>query len=282
MCSNLVKNHGYPHVLVVLAVLQLIITCPGCSVKEDRDLCPCMLELDASGDEHSPDSLAFTLAGYSGAADGFLVEGQMAEHWKSMVPRGEMYLAAVRPSVTGTSPSLPSRGRWIAIDVGRECPRVWTSCRRLSTRNERMSVPLALHKEYCELTIFVRDISGGSFPYRLEVRGNVDGYLIDGTPSEGLFLAPAEYVDGRSSAPADIREAHVLLPRQLDSSLLLDIISDDDRSRTFAIGNYIESSGYDWSSQDLKDIVLDIDYASTTITFRISSWQHTAQFEVVI
>ena len=77
-------------------------------------------------------------------------------------------------------------------------------------------------------------------------------------------------------------EAHGVLPRQIDNSLLLDIISDDDRRRTFAIGNYIEASGYDWESMDLKDITLDIDYARTDITFRIDAWERTVQFEVVI
>ena len=74
----------------------------------------------------------------------------------------------------------------------------------------------------------------------------------------------------------------MVLPRQIDNSLLLDIISDDDRRRTFAIGNYIEASGYDWDSMDLKDITLDIDYARTDVTFRIGAWEHTTQFEVVI
>lgn len=70
MCSD----KRFPHVLVFLAFLQLIITCPGCSVKENRDLCPCVLELDASGDRHSGDSISLSLAGASAAADGFLLE----------------------------------------------------------------------------------------------------------------------------------------------------------------------------------------------------------------
>lgn len=275
MCSD----KRFPHVLVFLAFLQLIITCPGCSVKENRDLCPCVLELDASGDRHAGDSISLSLAGASAAAVGFLLEDKMGERWVSMVPRGKMYLGAVWPADVSTVLRLPP-DKWLEIEPGRECPRVWMDCRALSTKAEHVTVPLLLHKAYCELTIFIRDVSGGDFPYRLEVRGNVDGYLMDGTPSEGEFMAPADYTD--DSGDSGAMEAHVVLPRQIDNSLLLDIISDDDRRRTFAIGNYIEASGYDWESMDLKDITLDIDYARTDITFRIDAWERTVQFEVVI
>lgn len=273
MCSD----KRFPHVLVFLAFLQLIITCQGCSVKENRDLCPCVLELDASGDRHAGDSISLSLAGAS--ASGFLLEDRMGERLVSMVPRGKMYLGAVWPADVSTVLRLPP-DKWLEIETGRECPRVWMDCRALSTKAEHVTVPLMLHKSYCELTIFIRDVSGGDFPYRLEVRGNVDGYLMDGTPSEGNFIAPADYTD--DSGDSGAMEAHVVLPRQIDNSLLLDIISDDDKRRTFAIGNYIEASGYDWESMDLKDITLDIDYARTDITFRIDAWERTVQFEVVI
>lgn len=279
MCSEKSEYGKFPHVLVLLTVLQLLITCPGCSVKEDRDLCPCTLEIDASGDGHAADSISITLAGSAGKAAGFVLEDKMGERWRGAVPRGEMYLAAVYPAGTVTSPCLPD-GRWLKIDAGRECPRIWMSCCGVSTMAEHVEVPLALHKSYCELTMFIRDVSGGRFPYRLEIRGDVDGYMADGRPSEGKFIAPVAYVGEASSS--GVLEARVALPRQTDNSLLLDIISDDDRFRTFAVGNYIEASGYDWTSPDLKDITLEIDYARTDISFRIASWRLTAQFETVI
>ena len=159
MCSD----KRFPHVLVFLAFLQLIITCPGCSVKENRDLCPCVLELDASGDRHAGDSISLSLAGASAAADGFLLEDRMGERWVSMVPRGKMYLGAFWPVDVSTVLRLPP-DKWLEIKPGRECPRVWMDCRVLSTKAEHVTVPLMLHKSYCELTIFIRDVSGGDFP----------------------------------------------------------------------------------------------------------------------
>ena len=38
-----------PHFLVLQAVLQLLLSASSCSVLEDRDLCPCKLELDYGG-----------------------------------------------------------------------------------------------------------------------------------------------------------------------------------------------------------------------------------------
>ena len=72
------------------------------------------------------------------------------------------------------------------------------------------------------------------------------------------------------------------VPRQKDNTLKLDIVSGDGAVRTFAIGNYIEASGYSWDSEDLKDIALEIDYSRTMLLFRIGAWEKYEQFEVVI
>lgn len=69
-----------------------------------------------------------------------------------MVPRGKMCLGAVWPAEVSTVLRLPP-DKWLEIEPGRECPRVWMDCRALSTKAEHVTVPLMLHKSYCELTI---------------------------------------------------------------------------------------------------------------------------------
>ena len=63
---------------------------------------------------------------------------------------------------------------------------------------------------------------------------------------------------------------------------MLDMISEDGGVRSFAIGNYLAESGYDWNSDDLHDAAITIDYAATSITFTIDKWSRTLQFETVI
>lgn len=297
--------------LVLLSVLQPFFTCPGCSVKEDRDLCPCILVLEfPRGDaERLQDGVTVCMRGYSD--DGFslrdtLLAGQAASSggpdavsgkwsYSYVVPKGDVDLA-VAYCADGLAGELNSSGRWIEIDEGRPCPSIWTCCEKVSARADRVTVPVRLHKNFCRIDIQVRDVDGEEFPFKLRVRGNVNGYGLDGKPARGAFLCDAERSetegsgtesDGDDSGTASESTGYghgyaVTVPRQTDDSLTLEIVTDDGVAKSFAIGNYIAASGYDWTSADLKDICLEIDYARTVISFTIDKWTHSEQFEVVI
>lgn len=295
--------------LVLLSVLQPFFTCPGCSVKEDRDLCPCTLVLEFPGEdaEKLQDGVTVCMRGYSD--DGFsLCDTLLAEQpasegapdgvsYSYVVPKGDVDLA-VAYSADGLAGELNSSGRWIEIDEGRPCPSIWTCCEKVSARADRVTVPVRLHKNFCRIDIQVRDVDGEDFPFKLRVRGNVNGYGLDGKPARGAFLCDAESaetegsgfgteseVPGSGTASENTGSGHgyaVTVPRQTDDSLILEIVTGDGVAKSFAIGNYIASSGYDWASADLKDICLEIDYARTVILFTIDKWTHSEQFEVVI
>lgn len=296
--------------LVLLSVLQPFFTCPGCSVKEDRDLCPCTLVLEFPGEdaERLQDGVTVCMRGYSDG-DGFslcdtLLAGRAASGGASdgvsysyVVPKEDIDLA-VAYSADGLAGELNSSGKWIEIDEGRPCPSIWTCCEKVSAMADRVTVPVRLHKNFCRIDIQVRDVDGEEFPFKLRVRGNVNGYGLDGKPARGAFLCDAERsetegsgfgteseVPGSGTASESTGSKHgyaVTVPRQTDDSLTLEIVTDDGVAKSFAIGNYIASSGYDWTSADLKDICLEIDYARTVILFTIDKWTHSEQFEVVI
>ena len=281
--------------LVLLSVLQPFFTCPGCSVKEDRDLCPCtlVLEFPSEDAERLQDGVTVCMRGYSD--DGFslcdtLLAGQTASDgspdtisgkgsYSYVVPKGDLDLA-VAYSADGLAGELNSSGRWIEIDEGRPCPSIWTCCDKVSARADRVTVPVRLHKNFCRIDIQVRDVDGEEFPFKLRVRGNVNGYGLDGKPARGAFLCDAERSETESTGSG--HGYAVTVPRQTDDSLTLEIVTDDGVAKSFAIGNYIAASGYDWTSADLKDICLEIDYARSVISFTIDKWTHSEQFEVVI
>lgn len=281
--------------LVLLSVLQPFFTCPGCSVKEDRDLCPCalVLEFPREDAERLQDGVTVCMRGYSD--DGFslcdtLLAGQAASSggpdtvsgkwsYSYVVPKGEVDLA-VAYSADGLAGELNSSGRWIEINEGRPCPSIWTCCEKVSARADRVTVPVRLHKNFCRIDIQVRDVDGEEFPFKLRVRGNVNGYGLDGKPARGAFLCDAERSETESAGSG--HGYAVTVPRQTDDSLTLEIVTDDGVAKSFAIGNYISASGYDWTSADLKDICLEIDYARTVISFTIDKWTYSEQFEVVI
>lgn len=288
--------------LVLLSVLQPFFTCPGCSVKEDRDLCPCtlVLEFPREDAERLQNGVTVCMRGYSddvfSLCDTLLV-GRVASSggpdavsgkrsYSYVVPKGDIDLA-VAYSADGLAGELNSSGRWIEIDEGRPCPSIWTCCEKVSARADRVTVPVRLHKNFCRIDIQVRDVDGEEFPFKLRVRGNVNGYGLDGKPARGAFLCDAERseTEGSGTASESTGYGHgyaVTVPRQTDDSLTLEIVTGDGVAKSFAIGNYIAASGYDWTSADLKDICLEIDYARTVISFTIDKWTHSEQFEVVI
>lgn len=281
--------------LVLLSVLQPFFTCPGCSVKEDRDLCPCtlVLEFPREDAERLQDGVTVCMRGYSDDVFSLcdtLLAGRAASSggpdtvsgkwsYSYVVPKGDIDLA-VAYSADGLAGELNSSGRWIEIDEGRPCPSIWTCCEKVSARADRVTVPVRLHKNFCRIDIQVRDVDGEEFPFKLRVRGNVNGYGLDGRPARGAFLCDAERSETESAGSG--HGYAVTVPRQTDDSLTLEIVTGDGVAKSFAIGNYIAASGYDWTSADLKDICLEIDYARTVISFTIDKWTHSEQFEVVI
>lgn len=200
--------------LVLLSVLQPFFTCPGCSVKEDRDLCPCslVLEFPREDAERLQDGVTVCMRGCSD--DGFslcdtLLAGQAASDgspdtisdkgsYSYVVPKGDIDLA-VAYSADGLAGKLNSSGRWIEIDEGRPCPSIWTCCEKVSARADRVTVPVRLHKNFCRIDIQVRDVDGAEFPFKLRVRGNVNGYGLDGKPARGAFLCDAERSETESA-----------------------------------------------------------------------------------
>ena len=52
--------------------------------------------------------------------------------------------------------------------------------------------------------------------------------------------------------------------------------------KTFALGNYIQQCGYDWTSEDLQDIVVKIDYACTRISITVGPWEYSYDVDIEI
>ena len=50
--------------------------------------------------------------------------------------------------------------------------------------------------------------------------------------------------------------------------------------KTFALGNYINKCGYDWTAADLQDIVVRIDYACTKLNIAVGAWEHSYDVDI--
>lgn len=241
---------------------------PGCSVKENRDSCPCLVRI------HLEDAWTLVegellLAVWDGNGTPVFRDtlSEREETVSLLLPRGPLRIG------TYSDPDAVSEDGRIPIPEGEDCPGLWLEVAGADASGEVLDHHVALTKPFCRLSVAVEDPKG-AFPFALRFHGGVDGFAPDGTPSGGTFRFDA--VRTPSGAYA------VCIPRQTDASLLLDIADGDGPVRTFAIGEILGEMGYDWSAPRLPDKDLSLDYARTRISLPQESAREFGAVEVVL
>lgn len=252
MCSSV--RRGLPPLFFLL-----IICATSCTVKEDRDSCPCALNIQLEGWGRRAVSLRLTSDGYSRELS---FEGDTTLLVR--VPKSGVGLIAV------SGAGLPE-GPYIRIPYGYDCPRVLLAGADAGTGADSASLRLSPRKHYCALTIHFSGPDSWGEPFWAQIRGSVEGLYADGTPAPGPFSCRAD--DSQT----------VCLPRQRSSDiLLLDIMMPGQPVRSFDLGGCLELSGYDWDAPDLEDKSLDIELSVTDITLHLDGWSQTVSLNVDI
>lgn len=255
------RNIEIMRLVVLLTVLAFV----GCSVKENRQNCPCRLMLDLTSIDTS---LVKVLNIQAVTADGLvfadtLLARGFSELYVRNVPHGD-----VRVLLWGCDSEED-----LIIPYGKDCPMLYMSAFLADTRGEQYFREVELNKNHCLLTVLFEGREES--PYSLTFRGNVNGYDSSGDPSEGDFACVA-YPGGNG-------ESMAVLPRQMDSSLQLDV-EDEDSSvlKTFAIGEYMDKSGYDWTEADLEDVVIVLDYSVTGLRVVFKGWDKEYTYDIIL
>ncbi len=253
---------------VALAVLVSVVLCAGCSVKEDRSLCPCRLVLDFSGvDTNVVRSVDLALRADGGFAHDDRLHTEDFRNGVSVaVPSGFLSIGLS----AGTEGRMTDKG--LAIPFGEDCPPVYFHSSTVEMDGEEVLEKVRMRKNHCLMTINLNNTE--SDPKGIRVIGNVGAYLPDGSPAEGGFSYD---IPLRGSVGNK-----VVLPRQVDDSLVMDVSDGMGILRRFPIGVYISESGYDWNEADLKDLTLDIDIAVTAVTLVIEGGDVVYKFDVTI
>ncbi len=259
---------------VLLGILVSAL-CTGCSLKEDRRDCPCVLTLDFSGvDRDMSDSLSLGVL----SADGFLHRDVVRNTsygvpYTVNVPKEELWINvySIEPGGDSVLETVSEDMSSMTIPYGMECPQVSFFSMHANFDRETATVPVVLHKNYCRLAITM--MYDGPLPLQISILGDVCGYDTEGEPTEGNFLF--EPTGSRGLFYARI-------PRQTDSSLKLDISDEEEILREFAIGEYITESGYDWEAEDLEDVEIQINYTKTLVTIVVNDWSKSLDLETVI
>ena len=240
----------------------------GCSVKEDRMMCPCRLMLDFSEVDTSVITSADLVL--TGHEDFPLYDELYAEDFRDGysvdIPKTSVDLGIW----SGRGDDVYGGG--LVIPYGDDCPPVYFHASVINAGGESVREVVKMRKNHCVMTM---RFNRNSAEIRdVVLMGNVDGYEADGSPSSGDFMcAPDPDSDGVCFA---------VLPRQTDASLSMDVNDGTGVVKHFALGQYIEDSGYDWNDPDLKDLTIEIDIAVLKISLTIQGWDKEHTFDVVI
>lgn len=257
----------YIELLIRMLVVSLLVA--SCSIKEDRSRCPCLLYLDFSTtDTLKVPEVTVSVTGsdaYHSQAD--LTASVFMPEYIMEVPRTSIYLNVYSGLGTYT---VSERG--LVIPVGSQCPKLYSFSQYMDAGGETARAAVDMHKNHCVMSIILN--KDDDLEYGLCVKSNVCGYDPEGNPLTGGFsYSPVPQEDGSYS---------VVLPRQTDSEMRLEIDDGAEVVKSFAIGQYISAGGYDWTTEDLADVQVQIDWARTTITLTVKGWDSVHEYEIVI
>ena len=253
--------------MMMPVVAAVVLSISACSVKEDRNPCPCLLELDIDGPERIrslPVDILVT------SKEDFVLHDTL-EFWKEeglysiSVPRAELHVRAW----CGGGRYVSEEG--LRIPKGNECPRIYMHDSDVFPEGEYHKENVYLKKNHCVLTI-LKEGEEGDFS-GMVLKGNVAGYDEVGRPVRGDF----------EFCPEDSGEGYeAVLPRQTDDSLMLELEDAKGNRIAFSLGRYIEASGYDWSAPELDDVTVTLDYALTEIILNINGWESVYRYDIEI
>lgn len=236
--------------------VALFLILSSCSIiKENRDSCPCSLQVEISGLTGARATLLVKSMSDSSYVERLSVERDTL--LTLFVPRGGVTLSAWSGAPAGDAFIIPS---------GSQAPPLYLYYGKVDTRGDLAYADIRLHKQFCTLTLEVEGPPGWGMPIGTAVRGYASGMSLTGAIIPGVYLyspsAPA-VVDGNT-----VRIGTIRVPRQKpDSQLHLDIVMEDNIIRTFSLGAYLQKAGYNWTSTDLADITVHMDLSVSAITF---------------
>lgn len=245
----------------------LAVTC--CTIKEDRADCPCRLFLDMSEvDKETVEYAAVFLTGSDGFVFNDTIESKsFSKGYFVDIPRGSYEVwVSYGAGESGVGPE------GIVVKSGEEFPDIYMYHSHIDASGDSVREKVDLNKNYCNITVCV--YAADDFPFRLVMRGNVNGYCADGSLSEGDFNFEMSLGDNAS--------CDVSVPRQSDDSLRLEVSDETGVLRVFALGEYIAASGYDWTARDLRDLTVSLDYSLTSVTVVMEGWDNEYHYSVVL
>ena len=237
----------------------------SCSIKTDRTVCPGLVSLSVTGGDE--DLIQVFAEGASSCYEGQISKDGGVAELSFEIERGPLLLTAMS-GLHGCSLT----DKKVMIEQGGEMDEIYACSDSLGVDSDFEEVFFVLHKQFALLYLTIIESESESYPFYVKIKGNVCGMdYSDLSPVSGPFSKIVHPVIG---------EYHVVcLPRQVDDSLELEFYdrdmtkAEDAPVDRIALGDYIKAAGYDWSSEDLEDLYVNVDYTNAGVSVNIRAWE---------
>ena len=265
----------------LLGLVLLLSISAACTIKEERSACPCYLNLNFDSMAKNPD---YTQGLITVMNDKVLdqnrvrLEEYVGCGYEVAVPKGSIGACMV----TGHE-DLWWHSDTLYAATNLQWGPVMLANSISDCNTDEKWVLMDFHKEYCRVNIILVGVTDmENYPFDLRMRANCNGVRMrDRKAVEGLYKAFA--------TPQNTAVSSLLLPRQADNELMLDVFKHKD-DRTYAegdlvtivnVGKVLSQTGYDWTKSDLDDIYVTLDVVNFSLSVSVAPWENNNYTEII-
>lgn len=233
----------------------------GCSVKEDRDDCPCLLTID-TGQAVEGDMLISLVHESLGVVCQEEV-GSGAGTFSTAVPKGTVFVTAFSGN---DGWEISDDGLYITLPKGQESGCIYAHSELVDCYDDTAEDIVRMQKQWCTLSI-VLDSPGNWDACTFSLEGSWSGFSLENfSAMEGAFSCPM-----RVSSEGTIQAR---ITRQGDSSLIIRIREEGQADRLRAVGKAIAAAGFDWDSASLDDLTVQLSDCAVEVDLSASDWEN--------
>lgn len=266
------KNFTRKSVVATMLLFPLLLSC---SVKEDRSVCPCYLNvnIDTYVVKDGYPAVMVQILGKSLIQNTVVPREYEFGGYNLQVPK-----CINQVSVIGGLQNSIIDGDTLKIAEGKE-PGPLFLFNEVVDCNGELAYSRALpNRKWCDIhIILVGEEDAENFEHDIFLTAECNALRISsGLPIEGEYRVPVRRLQSGDLV--------VTLPRQKSNSLKLDFFEKDDTHSpvyNVNLGREMEKQGYDWNKDNLDDVYVYVDYSKLKVDVDIVEWDIT-QFNIEI
>lgn len=252
-------------------LIAIVTASASCSLKEDRDGCPCHLIIGLEQAVGNGNAGIFIFQDGDKTLADNVEPSEYPEGYCSDVRRAPATITVIQ----GLSEGIVNGEEFIIRD-GNDADQMFLHNETLQCGSETVRTSADLHKNWSTLEICLITEEDS---LDIDINGGICGIdLRTGKPIKGAFRCKARLLDSNFAVYS------VNLPRQNNSEDEIYISVKKESREMYAgdISKAIAEAGFDWSKPDLDDIRLRLDYVSATFSIEIAGWDNGTDSDRVI